>query len=396
MFLPIDLSFVCVSSLIFVKNDYIKYDKHTLLSIFVLTFYVNIISAQRATFFTPGISNSFLSRFIAWLNLNQGFELCLYDGLDDYIVTWLEFLFPLYIWLIAAALIVSSHYSTRISKLTGNNAVQVLATLFLITYAKLLQLIINVFSFTWIPYPDGYDKRVWLIDGNIEFFKGKHVPLVVVTVIFILFTLPYTFILLTIQFLYKVSHYRTMFWVQRLKPFFDAYTGPYRANHRYWTGLLLITRIVLLLIFSSNSNTSVNLYAIFLTSFALLGWLTFAKLIYEYWVNNFLEIFFLSNLGITTAAILFDNLNGDYSVTISTSVTFIVFVCIILCHVYKQLLPTKFGSVLNKYTFSKCSLLLEQIKVHYDMKELEEPDPVSSGQNRSSSVVELKEPLLET
>lgn len=129
-----------------------------------MTFYANIMQAQRATFFTLEFSNSFQNKFITWLNLDQGIETCLYAGLDSYAITWLQFLFPLYIWLIAAALIVTSHYSTRVSRLIGNNAVQVLATLFLITYAKLLRLIIEVFSFTTLTYPDGYKKTVWLID----------------------------------------------------------------------------------------------------------------------------------------------------------------------------------------------------------------------------------------
>ena len=176
-----------------------------------LILFANIIQAQRATFFAQDAFSSFLSKFIALLNLDQGIEICLYNGLDDYTITWLQFLFPLYIWLIAAALIVSSHYSTRVSWLIGNNAVQVLATLFLITYAKLLQLIIEVFSFITLTYPDSYKRTVWLIDGNVEFLKGKHIPLFLVTVIFVLISLPYTFILLTIQFLYKISHYRVMF-----------------------------------------------------------------------------------------------------------------------------------------------------------------------------------------
>ena len=142
-----------------------------------LIFYSNIIQTQSTAFFTPHTSNSFFSKFIAWLNLDQGFETCLYNGLDDYIITWLDYLFPVYIWIIAVVLIVSSHYSTRISKLSGSNAVQVLATLFLITYAKLLRLIIGVFSFTTIVYPNGYSKAVWLVDGNIEFLTRKHIPL---------------------------------------------------------------------------------------------------------------------------------------------------------------------------------------------------------------------------
>ena len=123
-----------------------------------LIFYANVIRAQHATFFTPDISNSFLSMFIAWLNLDQGIESCLYDGLDTYTSTWLQFLFPLYIWLLAAVLIVLSHYSTRVSKLMGKNAVPVLATLFLISYTKVLRLILDVTSFTVITYPNGYKK----------------------------------------------------------------------------------------------------------------------------------------------------------------------------------------------------------------------------------------------
>ena len=81
-------------------------------------------------FFTPDISDSFLSKFIAWLNLDVGTEMCLYDGLDSYAITWLQYFYPLYIWLIAAMIIILSHFSSRISKLCGKNAVQVLATLF--------------------------------------------------------------------------------------------------------------------------------------------------------------------------------------------------------------------------------------------------------------------------
>ena len=276
-----------------------------------LIFYANIIQAQHIFQDIPNISSSFLSKFIAWLNLDQGIESCFYNGLDTYINTWLQFLFPLYIWLIAAALIITSHYSTRVSKLIGRNAVQVLATLFLISYAKVLRLIIDVFSFTTITYPDGHKKTVWLIDGNVEFFQGRHIPLVLVTVIFILLSLPYTFILLTIQLLYKISHYRVMFWVQRLKPFFDAYTGPYRANHRYWTGLLLVARIALLVTFSVNqhNNLSINLLAIITVSVLLLGWLSSAHWVYESPLNNFLEIFFLCNVIVTSAAVSFNLYN---------------------------------------------------------------------------------------
>ena len=319
-----------------------------------LTFYANIIQAQHATFCTLEFSSSFLCKFIAWLNLDQGIETCLYNGLDEYISTRLQFLFPLYIWLIAAALIVTSHYSTRVSKLIGNNAVQVLATLFLITYAKLLRLIIEVFSFTTLTYPDGYKKTVWLVDGNVDFLKGKHIPLFIVTVGFVLLSLPYTIILLTIQFLYKISHYRVMFWVQRLKPFFDAYTGPYRDNHCYWTGLVLIVRILLLTNFSLNqsNNPTINLFIIIVFTTTLLVWLYFTGWVYESFLNNCLEVFFLCSLRLTSTAALFELSNNSQSSAViyaSTGTTFVVFFGILLYHAQGRLLLSRVGVKLKKF-----------------------------------------------
>ena len=118
--------------------------------------YANIVEAQHAIFFTPFSSCSFLQKFIAWLNLDLGIEMCFSNNLDAYAKTWLQFLFPLYIWLLATAIIVSSHFSTLVSQLSGNNAVQVLTTLFLLSYTKLLRLVITVFSYTELNYPDGY------------------------------------------------------------------------------------------------------------------------------------------------------------------------------------------------------------------------------------------------
>ena len=360
-----------------------------------LTFYANIIQAQCATFCTPDIFSSFLCKFIAWLNLDQGIETCLYNGLDDYISTWLQFLFPLYIWLIAAALIVTSHYSTRVSKLIGNNAVQVLATLFLIMYTKLLRLIIEVFSFTTLTYPDGYKKTVWLIDGNVEFFQGRHIPLVLVTVVFILLSLPYTFILLTIQLLYKISHYRVMFWVQRLKPFFDAYTGPYRANHRYWTGLLLVVRILLLTSFSLNqsNNPTINLFIIIVFTTTLLIWLYFTGWVYKSFLNNCLEVFFLCSLSLTSTAALFELSNNSQSPTViyaSTGTAFVVFVGIILYHAQRRVLLSRVGAKLKKLVravYSKRNVNNLQVdNLNLNVK--------PSG-NVTSTVVELTQHLLD-
>ena len=49
-----------------------------------LIFYANIVRANQAVFFPHNINNSFLSWFIAWMNLDLGFEICFYNGLNAY------------------------------------------------------------------------------------------------------------------------------------------------------------------------------------------------------------------------------------------------------------------------------------------------------------------------
>ena len=361
-----------------------------------LTFYANIIQAQHATFFTQDTAHSFLSFFIARLNLDEGIKLCLYDGLDEYAITWLKIPLPLYMWLFAGILIVLSRRFSRFTRLLGKNIVQVLATLFLISYTRLLQLIIDVFSYTSLTYPDGYRKKVWYVDGNVEYFKGKHIPLFFVTVLFLSVSLPYTVILLTIQLLYKISRYRLMFWVQRLKPFFDAYTGPYKAPHRYWTGLLLVVRIILLTIFSTfqSNHLPVNPLSIIIISIALIGWLSLAKGVYESSLNNFLELMFLSNLAITSAVVLVDRQHTKVAIYISTGTAFITFVCIILYHVVKQLLLTRLGSKIKGRIQSIPSLIKSKVG---DTASNNLALGGSHGKTHTavtSTTVELKAPLL--
>ena len=170
-------------------------------------------------------------------------------------------------------IIVSSHYSTTAAKLSGRNAVQVLATLFLLSYAKLLRITITAFSFTLLEYPDGSIKRIWLYDGNVDYLKGKHIALFVAALLLLVFiSLPYTVALLFIQCLHYRSRYRILAWVRRLKPLFDAYTGPYKDKHRYWPGLFLVVRIVLFLVFSVNvfGDPAVSLLTIIVTTFCIL------------------------------------------------------------------------------------------------------------------------------
>jgi len=65
-----------------------------------LVFYANIVGVNHNIFLPVKSSNPY-SIFIAWLNLDFGIDTCFYNGMDAYTKAWLQFVFPVYIWVIA-------------------------------------------------------------------------------------------------------------------------------------------------------------------------------------------------------------------------------------------------------------------------------------------------------
>ena len=359
-----------------------------------LIFYANIIRASQAVFFPPEISSSFLSVFIAWLNLDLGIETCFYDGLDAYAKTWLQFVFPIYIWLMVIIIIIASHYSTKVSKAIPNNALQVLATLFLLSYAKILRIVITVFSSTILIYPNGFKRRVWLYDGSIEFIRGRHIPLCIATLLLlILLSIPYTLSLVSIQWLQKISHYRLLFWVHRLMPLFDAYTGPYKHKHRYWTGVLLIVRVIILIIFTLNqtNNPAVNLLTILVMSVALVAYASYVH-IYKNWFYNMLETTSLLNLALLSATSFYQLLNDSglvLTTSVSISAAFITFAFILLFHATLQLKSFRKIRGAVSYLTTRLRAKREQREEEIDI------GPIVVPQDLTHTSVELYESLLD-
>ena len=270
-----------------------------------LVFYANIVGVNQ-TILLPVESTAGLSVFVAWLNLDLGIEACFYNGMDAYSKTWLQFVFPIYIWVLVGLMIFVSNFSRRFAKLLGNNPVSVLATLILLSYTKILRTLIAVFYLTYLEYPT-YNRMVWLYEANIDYLSGKHIPLFIVAVLVFLFLfLPYTFLLLFGQWLQAISHLRLFSWVNsaRLKPFIDSYHAPYKAKHRYWPGLLLMLRFVLLLVVALNpqQDPSVDLLVILVTSAFLVAWAWVSGGVYRNWCLDALECSFALNLIILVGA----------------------------------------------------------------------------------------------
>lgn len=143
---------------------------------------------------------------------------------------------------------------------------------------------------TELLFADGFRKTVWLYDGNIDYLKGKHIPLFMVALLLLIsVSIPYTLCLIFIQCLRRVNHLSFLFWVRKLKPLFDAHTGPYKNNHSYWTGILLLIRVILFTVFTVNvtGDASVNLLSIGIVILLLLA---LVGGVYRSWIINAIEV----------------------------------------------------------------------------------------------------------
>ena len=273
-----------------------------------LIFYANVVKANEYLLFDRTQTNP-LAVFIAWLNLDLGIETCFFDGLTAYWKTWLQFVFPLYIWSIASLIIILAKYSDRVTKMMGNNSVPVLATLFLLSYAKLFRTIITSLSFTMLYTTHG-SKAVWSADGNLDYLGREHAPLFVVAAATLLFLwLPYTLLLFLGQWLHRCNCRIITRMMMKIKPFLDAHYGPLKGNHRYWFGALLLVKAVILLISAliPQDRTIITLYSITICTLVLTG---FSICVYRSLAVATYNTVWFVNLGVVSVSHMFTTFEG--------------------------------------------------------------------------------------
>ena len=357
-----------------------------------LIFYANIVIVNQDIFFVHTNQTLPTSVFIAWLNLDLGITVCFYEGMDVYAKTWLQFVFPIYIWSIVGVIIVLSNYSRRVTKSLGNNPVAVLATLFLLSYTKLLRNIIAGVSPTYLHYPNG-TKTVWLYDASVPFLHGKHIPLFVASLLFFILFLPYTLLLLLGQWLQAYSHLKILSWARssKLKSFLDAYHAPYKPKHRYWPGLLLVVRFLTLVVVATNvlGDPSINLLTICASTLGILTWALMARGVYTNRSLEALEASFILNLGMLAAATYHVRLSkGNQAAVMYTSIAaaFLTSVGILLYHIYLRLRE-----------FTLWQSLIKFIRCRRNDNALGgEADSCYSNQAPSTSYIELREPFVDS
>ena len=371
--IPIGIAGVVLVLLLFVLNLTVANG-----NINPFLFYVNIISINISILFQRDKSG--IHAIVALTNLDLGIETCFYNGMDDYTKMWLQLVFPIYLIFIATLLIITSRYSTTIQRLTAHRALPVLATLFLLSYTKVLLTVSNVmFSYTSITdLPSNHTTLVWSVDTSVPLFGVKFTILFIVCLILFLTLVPFNIILL---FTRTLSYFKV---VTYFKPLLDAYQGPYKVKFYYWTGLQLLIRAVFfgLTALDRNVNLTVSILLI-----GVLIWLQEKMAPFKSKLNNYMEVLCLFNLLVIFVISLYATSN-DVVISIFVSLAMIQLLWVILWHIKSLLwskcpawfeLPARLNNCLNTFRHQRdpeanhIQLVNEVPGVAYNYKEFQEP-----------------------
>ena len=363
-------------------------------------FYANIAAANSAVFF-PSSEPSFLTVFVVWLNLDIGVDVCFFDGLDAYTKTWLQLAFPVYIISLVIVVIIVSEYSPRFAGLIGKkDPIATLATLILLSYAKLLSVTITALSYASLVYPDGSRETVWLPDGNMKYFQGKHIALVIVALLIILIGVPYTILLFLWQWLVRAPKWKAFQWTRntKLNAFISVHHVPYNSKYRYWTGLLLLVRVVLYITASVTVSQFDNPQASLLITIILVGGLSLIKEItgarvYKKSFVNIVETGLYFNLLALAAFSSYDfknDVNRQTAVAYtSTIITFLLLVGVIIYHVSLLVRKNKPRQEVDEYPMAPIQPK-NKAEVTHSVIELPKPCDQSPPPQANSDEVEVK------
>ena len=200
---------------------------------------------------------NFVTGLIFLINLSIGFNvpLCLYDGMTELWKSGIGLMFPVYLLTIVIGLIIISRYSVRLSNRIADSSVQVLVTVVHLSVATLLSSTLDVFTPAYI-YTNTSDVplRVWQNNGTVEYGKGGHLILMIVTGVVVgSILITYLTVLLAGRPLMKINKVR-----EYLRPIYEAIHAPYEHNKEYFFSfsiVLVAFLYILSYIFIGNNTT---------------------------------------------------------------------------------------------------------------------------------------------
>ena len=331
-----------------------------------IIFYAQINSIGRVLYLTQDNSpNSYFNivyGLISLINLTINFNLplCLYDGMTELWKSGIGLMFPVHVLTIVIGLIIISRYSVGLSNRIADSSVQVLVTVVHLSFTTLLTSTLDVFTPAYI-YTNTSDVplKVWQNDATVEYGKGGHLILMIVTGVVVgSILIAYLSVLLAGRPLMKINKVR-----EYLRPIYEAIHAPYEHNKEFifsFSIILVAFLYLLCYIFIGSSNSTVGLaigipiIGIYFTNSA------FSRPFKEMYIN-ILNVIIFTVTGILVGTLWFFYLNAPNMAFVIVSATcdtlvILVLVFIILFRIpFARKLSTKFifkGFKLNKVNIS--------------------------------------------
>ena len=369
-----------------------------------LIFFCNVMSINENLFFDLS-KFSFTRVFVSLVNLDLGFKMCFYQEMTEIAKTGLQFVFPIYLWLLMFIIIMVGKRYIRIRK-SIHSAVPVLATLIMLSYSKLLRATFSVFSLVIIYYStkeNNFSKLqkfiAWKPDPNVKYLEGIHIPLFLIALVFtVLFIFPLAFALTFPKIILRSKK------LSYFCPLLDCIYAPYKDHCRFWFGM----RIIVLICISGLESYLFSNQLLLSGVIVILFFALMQAYIHPFksTINNTLDLMFMG-LFITLSVVvlyLYPNTSDtkqSIAVNILGSLAFLLFCFIMIFHIHDTVKHFKFYSKFIETL--KIKFYVEKLKGNWNPLLSVDPKYLSHNSDQSihqtsehsSNYAYLRESLLE-
>ena len=270
-------------------------------------FYANIV-ALYGRILTPTDTSGGRYVLASFLTLNLGVETCLHSEFTSLERVWWQLSFPLYLFIlmILTALVVRYCKCFKVSRGAGLSTIQAFATLMIMCYVSVLQSCVELLGAVDISTLNGDNFKRWVSDPTVPFFWNVHGFLAFVAcILIVIYIIPLPLFLLSPWLVNRIRY------LNKFKPFYDAFWNPFEPQFRFWLGLRLIFRWVpfaLIYLIDSPENT----FATDLLLAVLLFFQLMCKPFIGLW-RNALDSYFLLNLIILFSGSLYFSFRAEFN-----------------------------------------------------------------------------------
>ena len=325
--------------------------------------YVHIVATNADTYFFPFLTPNVVTVFISWLNLDIGVDICLFEGMDPTIKAIAQLFFPSYVNTLILIVIAASECSVKFAKIIGKgNPVAVLATMSLISYAKFFNTILeSIYLLYFSPAYGSSNADVALISRHVQELDRQTGLSLFYRYNLLLFSLLTFFVgisyaaLVTFWQWFMPYQDRLTFrkcfvrkqdnvickWVryqkicEKLSHFIEPFHAPYTRKHRYWTGLLIFSRVIVSLFSALKFLFDPQIPVELLTTILVIGGLLFvkgvtSKRVYKNWLLDVLETFIYFNLLAFSALTWYNLTSQAFKNQIAVAYTSVMIIFILL------------------------------------------------------------------